>query len=122
MTGAGTLLKISIDHIVHHLCTIFALGALPETLKEQYKRNASYQQPPVPLDEDVVQDLSDPAKYTKYLGNERYYRDYLVFFQKEMEKKGYEEVINEYMLKGDERADELLVRMYAGMILQTDGL
>ena len=75
----------------------------------------------MPLDEDVVQDLSDPAKYTKYLGNERYYRDYLAFFQKEMEKKGYEEVINEYMFKGDERADDLLVRMYAGMIFHVEG-
>lgn len=50
----------------------------------------------------------------KYLGQERYFHDYLLFFQSEIEKKGYEEVINEYMFKGDDRANAILVRMYAG--------
>ena len=110
------------DHIVHHILTIFALGASPQVLQEQYDRNASYQRPPVPLDDNIVNDLSDPAKYRKYLGDERYYRDYLLFFQKEMEKKGYEEVINEYVLKGDDRADDLLGRMYAGKTFRSSKL
>lgn len=66
------------------------------------------------MDDNVITDLQDPAKFKKYLGQERYYLDYLLFFQQEIDKKGYEEVINEYMLKGDERADDMLVRMYAG--------
>lgn len=66
------------------------------------------------MDEEVITELHEPAKFKKYLGNERYYRDYLLFFQQEIDKKGYEEVINEYMLKRDERADDMLVRMYAG--------
>ena len=49
----------------------------------------------------------------KYLGNERYYRDYVSFFKGEIDKKGYEEVINEYVLKGDERADDMLARMFS---------
>jgi len=66
------------------------------------------------VDDNVITDLQDPAKFKKYLGQERYYHDYLLFFQQEIDKKGYEEVLNEYMLKGDERADDMLVRMYAG--------
>lgn len=66
------------------------------------------------MDSNVITDLQDATKFKKYLGQERYYRDYLLFFQQEIDKKGYEEVLNEYMLKGDERADDMLVRMYAG--------
>ena len=62
----------------------------------------------------MVADLQDQATFNKYLKNERYYHDYLVFFQKEIDKKGYENVINEYVLQGDERADDMLVRMYGG--------
>ncbi|MCJ1286083.1 hypothetical protein MMC26_005426 [Xylographa opegraphella] len=103
-------------HIAHHLLTIYALGASPEVLQDQYDRNASYQRAPQPVDNSVVEDLHDPSKFNKYLKNERYYHDYLVFFQKEIDEKGYEEVINEYVLKGDERADDMLVRMYGGFL------
>ena len=61
-----------------------------------------------------MQDLSDYKKFHQYLGDERYYHDYLVFFQKEIDNKGYEEVINEYLLQGDERAEDMLCRLYAG--------
>ena len=107
-------LTLPIDHIAHHILTAYALGASPEVIQDQYERNTSYQRAPQPIDDNVVEDLYDPAKYRKYLKNQRYYHDYLVFFQKEIDKKGYEEVINEYVLKGDERADDMLVRMYSG--------
>jgi hypothetical protein len=55
-----------------------------------------------------------PKKYKSYLGNEKYYHDFLVYFQDEIDKKGWENVLNEYMFKGDERADDMLVRMFAG--------
>ena len=62
----------------------------------------------------MVQDLHDRSKYHDYLGNEKYYPDFLVFFQQEIDKKGWEAVINEYVLMGDELADDMLARMYAG--------
>ena len=109
-------LTSSLDHIAHHLLTIYALGASPEIIQDQYDRNASYQRAPLPVDDKVVEDLHDSSKFSKYLQNERYYHDYLVFFQEEIDAKGYEEVINEYVLKGDERADDMLVRMYSGKL------
>lgn len=62
----------------------------------------------------MVQDLHNPSKYHDYLGNEKYYPDFLLFFQQEIDKKGWEAVINEYVLRGDELADDMLARMYAG--------
>lgn len=112
--GLAQVSDIVVDHIAHHILTIYALGASPTQIQKQYDNNKSYQRAPQPVDDGVLEDLRDPVKFRKYLANERYYHDYLLFFQGELDKKGYEEVINEYILKGDERADDMLVRMYAG--------
>jgi hypothetical protein len=67
----------------------------------------------VALEASVVDDVQRPERIEAYVGK-KYYRDVLVFFQKEMEQKGWEEVHNQYVFSGDARADDLLVRMYAG--------
>lgn len=64
-----------------------------------------------------MENLNDPEEFKKYLGKENYYHDYLVFFQNEFEKKGWENVLNEYVFAGDERADDLLGRLYGGTSL-----
>ena len=69
-----------------------------------------------PLDEDVVNNMYDYKGYQEYLGNEKHYHNYLVFFEREIDKNGYEAVINEYCLKGDERANDMLVRMFMGFL------
>lgn len=69
-----------------------------------------------PLDEDVVSNMYDYKGYQEYLGNEKHYHNFLVFFEREIDKKGYETVINEYCLKGDERANDMLVRMFMGFL------
>jgi len=104
------------NHIAHHLLTTYALGVSPSILQKHYDHNKSYQRPPVELEEKVVEAMHDPAKFKKCLGNEKYYHDFLIFFQKEMEEKGWQNVINDYVLKGDERADDMLTRLYAGFL------
>ena len=105
------------NHIAHHILTIFALGASPEVIEEQYLGNTSYQLTQFPLHNRVVEDLHDSGKYLKYMGDEKYYQDYLAFFQSEISKKGYEEVVNEYVLKGDAKADYMLGVMFAGYLI-----
>ena len=87
-------------------------------IEKQYKRNAQYQRPNVSVKERIVEDMTNPEHFQKYLGQEKYYRDFLMFWQNEMQVKGWENVLNEYMFAGSERADDLLMRMYAGMICQ----
>ncbi|KAL8806021.1 MAG: hypothetical protein Q9223_002380 [Gallowayella weberi] len=101
------------NHIAHHIPTLFALGASPEAIQKHYTNNKSYQRPPQPVDRDLIQSFHDNATFLKYLGQERYYHDYLIFFQQEIDQKGHEEVLNEYMLNGNERADAILVRIAA---------
>ncbi len=105
------------NHIAHHILTLYALGSSPDDIQRQYAPNKAMQRPQQPANDSVMKDLRDYKKFHDYLGNEKYYHDYLLFFQGEIEKKGYEEVINEYCLKGDERADDMLVRLHAGNCL-----
>ncbi|KAF2841341.1 hypothetical protein M501DRAFT_544037 [Patellaria atrata CBS 101060] len=104
------------NHIVHHLLTVYALGASPEAIQRHYDNNKSYQRTDLNFEEKVVEDMHDPAKFKKYLGDQKYYYDFLVFFQYEMEAKGWQNVVNEYLFGGDERAEDLLVRLYAGFL------
>ncbi|KAL9065751.1 MAG: hypothetical protein Q9161_008035 [Pseudevernia consocians] len=104
------------NHIAHHILTLYALGASPKLIQTHYDKNKTYQRKSQPLDDAIVEDLHDRKKFHDYLGNERYYHDYLEYFRGEIDNKGYEEVINEYCLKGDERADDMLVRLHAGFL------
>jgi hypothetical protein len=46
----------------------------------------------------------------------RYFHDYVAFFESEMDKKGWQAVVNEYLFSRDERSDDLLIRMFAGTV------
>jgi hypothetical protein len=78
--------------------------------------NVSYQRPPEPLKESVVDDMHKPDRFKSYLGDEKYYHDFLVFFQKEINAKGWENVLNEYLFANDDRANDMLSRLYAGFL------
>jgi hypothetical protein len=68
----------------------------------------------LPATDRVIQDLTNPDSFKKYLGDGKYYHDFLLFWQKEMEEKGWERVLQEYIFAGDERADDMLGRLFAG--------
>lgn len=102
------------NHIAHHLLTLYALSATPGQIQKQYDNNKTYQRPPQPVEESVVQDMSDAQCFQKFLGNEKYYNDYLKLFQREIGRKGWEAVINEYVFAGNDRAEAMLARMFAG--------
>ena len=96
--------------------TLFALNASPNEIQKGYDINATYQRSPGPLKQSVVDDMHKPERFKTYLGNEKYYHDFLVFFQREIESKGWQDVLTEYVFAGDERADDLLARMYGGFL------
>lgn len=105
------------DHVAHHILTLYALGASPEQIQMHYDKNKKLQRNIQPLDNAILENLRDRKKFPDYLGNQRYYHDFLEYFRVGIDNKGYEEVINEYCLKGDERADDMLVRLHAGFLL-----
>ncbi|KAK1093495.1 hypothetical protein LTR48_002182 [Friedmanniomyces endolithicus] len=104
------------NHIAHHLLTLWALRATDGELQQAYDSNASYQRPPGPLDQSIVTDMHDPAKFTRHLGNERHYHAFMIFFQDQISKSSTPQVINHYLLAGTEQADDLLHRLFGGFL------
>lgn len=70
----------------------------------------------MPVDEGVVQSLRDKAAFKECLGREKNYPNFLEFFQREIEAKGVERVLRDYVFAGDERAESMLARLFGGML------
>ncbi|KAI1176133.1 HypA protein [Nemania sp. FL0916] len=104
------------NHISHHLLSLYGLGASPEHIQQGYNDNANYQRTPFKTHSDIQEELKDFATAKDKYGKEEYYTDFLVFFQNEIDKKGWKEVLLEYMFKGDEQSENMLVRMFAGFL------
>ena len=101
---------------MHHILTLYALGAAPDLIQQRYERNAAFQRPPPLLDQRIVKDLHDPDKFQSHLrvNNITYYHNYLVFFQNEIEEKGYKEVLDKYIFCGDDSANIVFARLFSG--------
>ncbi|KAJ9636519.1 hypothetical protein H2204_005352 [Knufia peltigerae] len=104
------------NHIAHHLLTIYALGATSEELQHAFDFNKGYQRKLPPVDTGNVQKMSDPEGFNSSLGKAQYFHDYEVFFQGEIEKKGWEKVLNEHVFARTEHSERMLVRMFAGFL------
>lgn len=109
--------KKLIEHhqIVHSLLTLYATGASPSTLEEAYAENHSYQIKAMDTHSGVVEELKKGwTEGCPYLSKGKYYPDFLRFFQDEIEAKGWEKVLLEYVFKGDERSEAIFGRLFAG--------
>ncbi|RYP56837.1 hypothetical protein DL771_011612 [Monosporascus sp. 5C6A] len=102
------------NHISHQILALYGIGAPPESLEKAYKVNEGYQRPAAPPHEV----LRDWAEVKQYLGKGEHYTDFLAFFKGEIERLGgWEAALREYLFKpGDERSEDLLVRMFAGLL------
>ncbi|KAJ6155460.1 HypA-like protein, partial [Penicillium chermesinum] len=104
------------DHIVHHILTIYALGGSPDDIRAAYNNNKTYQLPAMATNSLLVQDLSDNATFMAHLGEKDQYSNYLSFFQNEIKAKGVERTIQEHIFAGTELANNMLGRLYGGLI------
>jgi hypothetical protein len=52
----------------------------------------------------------------KYLANEKYFPDFMTFFQHEIEAKGWQGVLGEYVFADTPQATDLLLRLFAGFL------
>lgn len=103
------------DHIVHHILSAFACGATPDQLQCNYDENLSYQWSKIPINHENVKDMHDPKKFAEFLGEDDRFSDFLEFFKGEIDRKGADAVFQEYLMKGDDLANDLLVRSHTGM-------
>lgn len=105
------------NHIVHHLLALFGTGAAAGAIQKGFDDNLGYQRPARPVHTNVVEDLFQTWSHaSSYLGKDQHYPDFLAFFQREIESRGWEAVVSEYLFSRSEAAEDLLVRLYAGVL------
>lgn len=100
------------DHIVHAVLTILGLGATPEEIQKLYDREASYQKPRFPIDENIVKAMSDKERLKDYLDIYEQYSNFLLFFQREIEAKGVKKTLEEHLFADSEHAHRILPRVF----------
>ena len=105
------------DHIAHHILSIFALGASPEEIQKAYDTNLGMQRSHGEQDDGIIQNMHDRTLFAKYLNDEKYYIDYLQFFQSEIDSKGIGKTMQEHIFAGDDVAIQMLDQLFAGMHL-----
>lgn len=103
-----------LDHIVHHVLSLYALGASPEQIKAAYDRDSSYQRPVMPTKDEIVKSLSDKAGFTAAMGKEENYPNFLAFFQREISRRGLASVLKEHLFSRDECAESMMSRLFGG--------
>jgi hypothetical protein len=106
--------KAGHNHIAHSILTCLSLGASPSELQRAYDDGVPIQRPIPEVDYQLVQELSNEAKFYDTIGEITQYTTFLVFFQQQIDKKGWKEVVTEYCFSRSRVAEVMLARLYEG--------
>ncbi|KAF4980425.1 hypothetical protein FDECE_17886 [Fusarium decemcellulare] len=88
-----------------------------DQLQRAYDLRHPLQRPVVAEHPAAISDLIASWSHApRYLGKEEYYPDFLAYFQRAIDMHGYEKVINEHLLKRTDAANDLLIRLHAGVV------
>ncbi|PYH83795.1 hypothetical protein BO82DRAFT_410970 [Aspergillus uvarum CBS 121591] len=104
------------NHITHYLLASLSLGATPTQITRAFEQEKAIQRAQFPLKPVNVKRLADPQFFKECMGNEEFYRDYLIFFQDEIKEKGFGNVLNEYIFSKKENADLMFTRLFASFL------
>ncbi|KAI4591844.1 hypothetical protein KJ359_012163 [Pestalotiopsis sp. 9143b] len=102
------------NHTAHNVLTRLALGADETELESGYVDNKTDQRPRPSANEQTISELATDDGFHNLLGQVSLYTDYLVFFEREIAKKGWKEVIQEYCFSRTRNADAILARLFEG--------
>lgn len=102
------------NHIAHHDLTLWALGAKPEVLISQHERNTRYMRDAMIVVEPLVLDLEDDVIFKKCLGREENFRNFEKYFLNQIVQKGYQPVLQKYLVGDGDIAKDMRYRIYMG--------
>lgn len=85
-------------------------------LQAAYDNNSSYQLKAMRPDRKVIDALREDwaTNAKRYLGIGRHYSEFLGFFQQEIEEKGWQQVVVEYLFSENLKSKDLFGRLFAG--------
>ncbi|KAI2793918.1 Oxidoreductase ptaJ [Penicillium oxalicum] len=104
------------NHIPHSLLSIYAVGGSADDIRAAFGRNQSYQRPVLPTDDELVGKMHQTGNLREYFGQEKNYPNFLSFFQKQIDDKGVDAILNEYLFAENGQAENLLCRLWGGLV------
>nr|POF02472.1 questin oxidase [Quercus suber] len=102
------------NHTVHSMLSVFALGGGPKQLKRAYDDDDLHQEPMPPVDFEVVDKLGDTKTFLVKMRQLDQYGNFLIFFEREIEVKGWTAVVNEYCFDHGELSQAMLAQLFEG--------
>ncbi|KAF2209153.1 hypothetical protein CERZMDRAFT_100670 [Cercospora zeae-maydis SCOH1-5] len=102
------------NHMAHAVLTILALGGGPSELQRAYDDGLEVQRPMPALDQEVVKALYNASDFRSHVGSIGDYTNFLAFFEREIDAKGWRDVITEYCFSKTENAELMLAQLYEG--------
>lgn len=104
------------NHIPHSVLSVLAMGGGPKQLKRAYDDSYGFQRPLPPVDQEIVQRLSDLNEFKARMFNLDQYTNFLVFFEREIESKGWKAVLQEYCFSRTALAEIMFSQLYEGLL------
>jgi hypothetical protein len=92
------------------------MGGKPETIRSQHDRNSLYQRDAPTVQNTLIEDMRDPLVFKRCLGREENFLNFCGFFEAEIDRVGYQEVLQKYLVDGSKVADDILCRIYMGKL------
>lgn len=103
------------NHISHSLLTCFALGAGPKELQDRYDDEAAGQRPMPPVDNDLLEKLSDADIFYQTMHTKVQYNTILKFFERRIAAQGWKAVVHEFIFTGTKVAERMLSSLFDGL-------
>ncbi|KAH1569450.1 hypothetical protein KXX25_008446 [Aspergillus fumigatus] len=103
------------NHVAHSVLNTLALGGGPGDLQRAFDDGAEIQVPIPPMDRDAAASLSTPDQFRARMGSLEQYPNFLVFFTKEIETRGYPAVVIEYCFSGTSIAESMFANLFEGL-------
>jgi hypothetical protein len=103
------------NHISHSLLTVLAMGGGPDQLQRAYNDGESLQRPLPPLAPESVESLHNSEVFLSRMVKIPEYTNFLVFFEREIEAKGWQAVVTEYCFSGTPVAEAVFAQLFEGL-------
>ncbi|KAL5356057.1 hypothetical protein BJX96DRAFT_185540 [Aspergillus floccosus] len=102
------------NHLVHNLLTRLALGASPAQLQTAYDDDLPTQRAIPPHHDEVIKNMSDATYLEDKITQINHYPNFLRFFEQQIDAKGWQAVVQEYVFSRSSVAEKILPLMYDG--------
>lgn len=104
------------NHIPHAILTTLAMGGGPKELKRAYDDGEGMQRPMPPVDDQAVNEMSQPTRFRERMQILDEYPNFLAFFKNEISEKGnWKDVVNSYCFSRTPLANFMLAQLFEGL-------